>query len=211
MITKHEHQISYICPVCNSVTTRTITPFVFSGRNAISIRCPNHGCETICVNIHDKKGAYTVEALCLICGGIHSRTIRKGEFWNTTLNSVKCDDSGINMMFMGEQDKIKSAWKKFESDYAALEISEEGFFDDFEPDTDDYELAENLCAAVELLSILSEIKEIHCKCGSNDVSFTVIDNKIGFKCSHCKSIKIIEPSEELLHLLSDSAPYIFNS
>ncbi len=211
MITKHERHISYICPLCNSVTTRSINPFVFSGAKAIAVHCPTKFCETKCASIKEKKGAYIIEANCSICGCIHSKTVSKGAFWNEPLTAIKCDDSSINMMFVGEPDKIKAAWNTFRHEIEALEMQDECFFDDLDPDTEDDELAENLCAAAELLSILSEINEIHCKCGNHKVSFTVIDNKIGFKCSHCKSIKVIEPSEELLHILSDSAPFIFNS
>ena len=133
MITKHERHISYICPVCRSVTTRVINPFVFSGRDSVSIRCPKHGCETACLNIHDKKGAYIIEALCPVCGSIHSEAVHKGHFWNESLTSITCDDSGIDMMFIGELDKIKAAWDKFEHDCDSLEACGESFFDDFDP------------------------------------------------------------------------------
>lgn len=211
MITKHERHISYICPVCNSVTTRVINPFVFSGRKSINIKCSKKGCETACVNIHDHKGAYMLEAFCPICSTVHSDTVAKGHFWNNPLTSLTCEESGIDMIFVGELDKIKRAWDVFEHKCNELEEEEIGFFDDFEPDTDDDFLAEALCTALELLSLLSDINEIQCRCGSRKVGYTVIDNKIGFKCSHCKSIAIKEPSEDLLHSLAESAPYIFNS
>lgn len=211
MITKHERHISYICPACHTVTTRIITPFVFSGRKSISIRCTNNSCETPCINIHDKNGAYTIEAACLLCGAAHSETINKKHFWHDELTKINCDESGIDIMFVGDYDKIKDAWVKFEKDCDALEGLSESFFEDFEPDTDDEELADRLYTALDILSILTEIGAVQCKCGNHSVGFTVIDNKIGFRCSKCGSIKINDPTDDFIEALSCAEDYVFNS
>ena len=211
MITRHERHISYICPACNSVTTRAMNPFVFSGRKSITINCSEKGCAIACVNIHDREGTYVIEAFCPLCNTIHSTTVSKRHFWNNPLTSLTCDALGIDMMFIGEPDKIKDAWNVFEQKYQEFEKDEYGFFDDFEPDTDDDILAENLCAALEVLELLSESNDIQCRCGSHHIGFTVIDNKIGFKCSHCRSVSIKEPCEQLLQALATNVPFIFNS
>jgi len=211
MVTKHERHISYICPACNSVTTRLIDPFAFSGRKSITVTCSKKDCEITCVHIHDHEGTYVIEAFCTLCGSIHSTTISKRHFWNNPLTSLTCDVSGIDMLFIGESDTIKAAWEVFEQKCREFEEDDYGFFDDFEPDTDDDTLAENLCSALEVLELLDESGYIQCSCGSHNISFTVIDNKIGLKCSHCRSISIKEPSEEFLRTLATSVPYIFNS
>ena len=210
MITEHQRHISYICPVCHTITTRPVTPSVFSGRNSISVICTNKGCSTPCLNIHDCGGTYTVEVSCMICGGIHSSTISKKHFWNDSFNAVNCDDSGIDIMFIGDSDKMRPTWQKFEQDCDALEVLSESFFENFEADTDDENLAELLYEILDTLSILSEINGVQCKCGSHNVSFTVVDNKIGFRCSKCRSVKIEEPTAEFLGKLLLPETYTFN-
>ena len=129
MVTKHERHISYICPACNSVTTRLIDPFAFSGRKSITVTCSKKDCEITCVHIHDHEGTYVIEAFCTLCGSIHSTTISKRHFWNNPLTSLTCDVSGIDMLFIGESDTIKAAWEVFEQKCREFEEDDYGFIE----------------------------------------------------------------------------------
>lgn len=208
MVQNYNRSITYTCPSCGIASTRTLSPFVFSGRKSIAVLCPV--CSIPCLVLHDRKIDYLVEIQCVICGDRHSSQFRKPDLWNNPLLTVDCDNTDISCCFIGDTDQIKEAFRKAQDKLAELESEEEEYFDDYIPEDGDESVGAVIASICEILHMMQYHEVLSCRCGRKNINITVIDDKICVRCNSCGSTKLFEPTDDLLDELYQAESFIFN-
>lgn len=208
MITNFEQYVTYVCINCGRVITRSISPFVFSGRKSFTVLCPL--CMSPCFDITDHGKRYLLNSSCSVCGDVHSREFIKSDFWNKELITAECDHTGINFIFFGAQDKVKKAYLDAQSDIHQLQLEEEEYFEDYTPADGDDMKGTLIASICELLHQLSDSNALLCRCGGLNISYNVVDDLICIRCKSCGSTQVLEPTNDLLDELYQTESFIFN-
>lgn len=208
MIQKYERSITYICPSCGIATTRTLSPFVFSGRKSIAVLCPT--CSMPCFVLHDKDICYILELQCVICGDKHSTQFRKPDLWNKPLLTLECSNTGISCCFIGDSKQIQEAFNIAKDKLAELELEEAEYFDGYLPEDGDEFAGIRIASICEILHLMQHHGVLGCRCGRKNINITVIDDKICVRCNSCGSTKLFEPTDDLLDELYQAESFIFN-
>ncbi|MDO5398689.1 MAG: hypothetical protein Q4G33_12250 [bacterium] len=208
MIQNYEQHITYICPSCGRAVTRIISPFMFSGRKAIAVLCPV--CMLPCFTLSNAGKSYRMDIQCIICGETHCIGFRKPDLWNKPLLTAKCENTDVDYCFIGDADKIRSAFEKAKNDIAELQLEEEEYFDDYIPADGDEAVGALIAAICESLHILSEDNSLSCRCGNKKIHITVIDDNIFIRCNSCGSTKLFKPTDDFLDELYQAESFIFN-
>jgi hypothetical protein len=63
---------------------------------------------------------------------------------------------------------------------------------------------------MEGLHFMNDIDALSCKCGSHDITLTVVDDTVCIRCKKCGKRKLIEPTDEFLSELSVADSFVFN-
>lgn len=208
MIKNYERRITYVCPSCGRTITRSISPFLFSGRKAITVLCPV--CMFPCFTLRDMGKRYKMEIQCIICGEAHKHEFRKPDLWNNPLLTTKCENTDVDYCFIGDKDKIRSAFEKAQADIAQLQHEGEEYFDDYTPNDGNEAVGALIAAICESLHILAEDNALSCRCGSKKINITVIDDNIYVHCSSCGNTKQFKPTDDFLDVLYQMESFIFN-
>lgn len=208
MITKFERQVAYVCMTCGGAVSRSISPFIFSGRKSITVICPL--CMSPCLDVADFGKYYSFNAACNVCGDVHHREFLKSDFWNKKLLTVSCDNTGINCCFIGGKEETKNAYLQARAELHQLELEEEEYFDDYDSADGDHDKSALIALICEVLHFMTENYSVFCKCGSADVCYNVVDDKICMRCNSCGSTRVFEPTDDLLDEIDHSQSFIFN-
>ncbi len=212
MLTEIQQYATYICPNCGQVTTTLLNPFIFSGRDSINIFCPATNCCTTCINISKQGKGYIIEAACPFCGDVHGKSISRSDFWNKDLITLSCNNAGGDFCFFGSREKIKKAFVRTQQIFEerAAELDESDYFEDFEASDGDPDTGYLISSIMEGLHFMNDIDALSCKCGSHDITLTVVDDTVCIRCKKCGKRKLIEPTDEFLSELSVADSFVFN-
>lgn len=201
MLIKYERTIAYICPFCSSLSEKTVNAFDFSGMGVKKLYCSTAGCHEECVKLSKKNNKYKISAECPICGDNHIYTVDASKLWEKRILTYKCPVSGINILFCGEENAVKTA---------IAESSE--YYSDIIPDFDDGSPESKMMYdMLDCVHYLQNRGKISCVCGSENISVQVINNNIALICEKCRRIRIIETNEHNLAMLLNAEAIVIGS
>ena len=185
MIKEFKKSIGYICPHCSTITVRGINLFDFSGNTPSELPCANPMCDYHPVLLTAKKDKYAISVHCPICDEKHLYNIRKITFWHNDFFVLHCPDSGFGVLFIGDEEKIRSEIQEQEKLINELE--------------EDFTVGEELSIifdAVEHINALAKNDRIFCSCGSRNIAIEIDNDRITLFCRDCNTKKEIKTDRE---------------
>lgn len=192
MIENVNRFIAYICPECNEISDGYINVFDFSGNKPLHLTCTDKNCSHEAGVISVKGDKMKVTLNCPVCSDTHSYTISKSVFWSESLITFNCANASVTIFFAGDKksvlESVEESERIFEEDEVAL-------------------LSDEIKAIFETLDILHNVleqKRMICRCGSRNLYPSVSNDRLFIECEDCKKKYPINPSRELMNLLTSS-------
>ena len=201
MIKKFNTSISYVCLYCSSITVKDLNIFSLSSETPNVYTCDDEtGCHAVCVSIQPKKNTYEITISCPVCEDTHSFNINKVRFWqNKKPIILRCPESGIGILFIGEHDEI----------YSLVELQETSIMQEYEG----YSIPEDLdivFRTVEEINNMSKKNLVYCSCGSRSISIGIDVDSVILSCRDCGNAKLIPTTEDELKKLSNTSAIVLD-
>jgi len=184
VLNKKETTVAYRCPECGASVMSLVGIFTLTA-DMIRLKCPCGKSELEMVYTKDKKVRLNVP--CFLCPTPHSYMISSSMFFDREIFTLPCSYSGVDICFIGKQDKVAKAME--ESEKELLEML---------GDTDFETLAQNRGENLELsdpqvldivLYVIRELAEeglIKCNCiGDGDYDVEIHDDHVTVLCREC--------------------------
>ena len=185
MVIEHEKYITFRCPECGLGNGRPISIFAFSGSQNHEIKCAHCGCT--CVTVSRKTDTLLFHVLCVACMEWHSFTAHQKFFWGQKLTSFRCPVTGFGVLCIGEEERVKAEQSAFDEEM--LDVLSELEADMEMPEAeDDYPGPDNervMFAIVDKIYMLSKQERIHCPCGSQEILFDILNDRVHIFCENC--------------------------
>ena len=186
VLSKKETTVSYRCPECGASVTSMVGIFSLTA-DMLRLKCPCGGSELEIVYTKDKKIRLTVP--CFLCPSPHSFLVSSTMFFDRDLFALPCSYSGVDICFVGRQDKVAEAMKASEKELIELL-----------GDTNFEELSRNRGERVELsdpqvleivmyvIRDLADEGKVKCECtdGAGDYDVEILDDHLTVTCKKCK-------------------------
>ncbi len=193
MIENVNRFIAYICPECSGISDGFINVFDFSGGKPLQLICTDKHCKHEAGVITVKGDKMKLTLKCPVCSETHSYTISKSVFWSESLITFNCLNAGITIFFAGDKKNVLEA----------VEESEKIYDDDADMEL----LTDEIKAIFRTLDILHKVleeKRMICRCGSRNLYPAIAEDRLYVECEDCKRKYPINPTRELMNLLSTS-------
>lgn len=176
--------IAYRCPDCGSIVRSVVGIFSLSA-DMIKLKCPCGASALDIVYTKDKKVRLTVP--CLVCPSPHTYVVSTGVFFEREVFTLSCTYSGLDICFIGSEDKVDAAIEANEAELIEL-AGEEAL----QTLSDARGGAESLTDPQVLEIIMYVLKEledegnIHCKCeDKGDYELQFGDDTVYVVCKNC--------------------------
>ncbi|MBR6650373.1 MAG: hypothetical protein IKL36_03075 [Clostridia bacterium] len=191
--------VAYRCPDCGMWVTGIVGMFSLTA-DMLRLKCPCGKSEATMVHTAEKKIRLTVP--CFLCPQAHHYTVSSAMFFERDIFALPCAYSGIDICFIGAEDKVSSATDA--SDKELLEILGENNYSDFSKTR---EAADSpFLSDPQILDIvnfvirdLDESGQIKCKCDEDEGYYfvDVTDEGIVVKCENCGAKALIPVSSTI--------------
>jgi len=192
VIKPKERNIVYRCPDCGSSIFGLVGKFALKA-NMLRLKC---GCKSsgegslpLDINItNDKKLRLSVP--CLFCKQTHSYVVSESVFFDRDLFLLNCPYSGMDIAFIGEEDKINAELERTRLEIERLMTSLEAEeLSDIQPS--DMSEDEVLCDVQVfdtlkfLVADLSDEGKIECPCGKGEYNLRYFGKGVEVYCESC--------------------------
>lgn len=200
-----------ICPNCSEAVILPVSPFSFSGKRSVSIKCMSKGCNSSCAEISPRNRKFNLSVRCAFCGDIHQFTVDSDKLWKRDIITFPCPHAGIDIFFFGSAQKVHHAleacFSRIENMLkdTAYEIYNGSLFDE---NGDIYGEDDILYDILDELDELREEGLLSCICGSEAVSINPIDGAILISCPRCRRSKRLEINEQTLSMIINATAIV---
>lgn len=181
------------CPECGKIEYISVSLFSFSGSNSLSLKC-SCGSEIIKINTK-KRQDFWIQYICAMCESRHLLKVSRSQMWSkeTTLDLI-CDETSIEVGYVGTREKVKEKIKK--QDQSLAEMADKlGFTEFFNNSSVMYEV-------LEYVYDIAEGGRLFCNCGNYEIEVEIYPGYIQLTCEKCKaSGRVMADKEEDLQLL----------
>ena len=121
MILESKHTtIAFRCPICAKAILSGVNLFRLQG-DLLKLKCPD--CDTALTVHKTNEGNFRLSVPCLFCPKPHSYVLGADSFFNGDLFSLPCGLSGMDILYMGKEERVKEALD--ESEKELFDILEE--------------------------------------------------------------------------------------
>ncbi len=180
--------IAYRCPSCGQAVLGIVGAFALKA-DMLRLKCPCGDSHMTVMITPDKKIRLSVP--CLFCEKDHSFLLSESVFFQKELFLLNCSMTGMDIAFLGSEDKVNDALKANEeelnlilkeagaaslSDILRKKKEEE---EEVLPDAQVYDIVRFVVKELEADGA------IHCPCGSGSYDFEVVPNGIRVFCPTC--------------------------
>lgn len=175
MISNQSVAIAYRCPECGNEIIQSLNIFQLSG-NEVSFPCSQCGGSSLSIaRSADEKIRLSVP--CLVCPHRHPYTLSSASFFSREQFLLSCSFCGLDICFIGTEEKVKEALAKSREEIDAL----------MEPDFEDAGFANESVMREVLFSIeeLALSDDISCSCGQPDIKVIIDYDHIDLYCKNC--------------------------
>lgn len=184
VLDKKETTVSYRCPACGASVTSMVGIFALTA-DMIRLKCPCGGSELEIVYTNDKKIRLNVP--CFLCPSPHMYLISSSMFFDRDLFALPCSYSGIDICFIGKQDKVADAMK--ESERELIELLGDTSFDEISSRRGERrELSDPQVLEIIMYVIRDLADEGKVKCGctdGGDYAIDIGDDHLTVTCKKC--------------------------
>ena len=186
ILNQKQTTLAYRCPHCGSAVTSLVGVFSLSA-DMIRMKCPCGESDLSVVYTKDKKVRLSVP--CFLCPKPHTFTLSSQLFFETDLMAFPCPYSGINIAFVGHEEKVAQAFA--EADRELREIPQEEQFSSLSESRHDrsrmFSDPQIMDIIMYVIHELSAEGEIRCKCpdGHGHYAVDVLDDCVKITCEDC--------------------------
>ncbi|MBQ7907228.1 MAG: hypothetical protein IJ309_04550 [Clostridia bacterium] len=184
ILNQKQTTLAYRCPSCFGVPTSIVGAFSLSG-DLFKLRCSCGGSHLEVEKLPEDKLRLTVP--CLGCSSPHYYTISKNVFFGSDVFIIPCSTCGIDICFIGKEDKVKEAVDISNKEIAealngasveALRANEEEYFD-----------PQILDIVTYVISDLGAEGKIHCRCpeGQGEYKCDIYHDHATVRCENCSA------------------------
>ena len=184
VLDKKETTVAYRCPVCGASVMSMIGIFALTA-DLIKLKCPCGESELELVYTRDKKIRLNVP--CLFCPTPHSYIISSQMFFERDLFTIPCNYSGIDICFIGRQDKVQEAMKKSEKELLEM-LGDHDFESLADVRGKNLELTDPQVLDIVMYVVreLADEGAIECGCdGDGDYDVEIHDDHVRLCCNKC--------------------------
>ncbi|MBQ8583115.1 MAG: hypothetical protein IJ488_00695 [Clostridia bacterium] len=188
VIKPKERNIVYRCPDCGSSIFGLVGRFALKA-NMLRLKCSCENSLPLDINVtNDKKLRLSVP--CLFCRQPHNYVVSENVFFERDLFLLNCPYTGMDIAFIGDEDKIQGELKRTEAEIQRLMTSLEAEeLSDIQPTelSDD----EILCdpAVFDTLKFLvcdlADENKIKCPCGDGSYNIRYFGKGVEVYCERC--------------------------
>ena len=185
ILNQKQTTLAYRCPHCGAAVTSFVGVFSLSA-DMIRMKCPCGESDLSVVYTKDKKVRLSVP--CFLCPKPHTFTLSSQLFFETDLMAFPCPYSGINIAFVGHEEKVAQAFA--EADRELREILQEEQFSSLSESRHDrsrmFSDPQIMDIIMYVIHELSAEGEIRCKCpdGHGHYAVDVLDC-VKITCEEC--------------------------
>lgn len=181
--------IAYRCPYCGAVISATVNLFMLSGGFKLEcIECHKSALELTMTA--DKKVRLTVP--CLVCPHPHPYTVSAETFFAKDIFLLSCSYSGLDICFIGSEDKVEDELDRTESlirELLADDADDESAAVQSDMLTADTNVVREILFALD--GLMSE-KKITCgECGSHAAKVLIDYDSVHVVCKVCGKKKVL--------------------
>jgi hypothetical protein len=169
------------CPECGKIKYHSLSLFSFSAKKTLRLTCAC-GTPLLMISNRDRKVFY-FQVECLMCEGKHLQEFFLREIWSGRVLSLMCDETGLEIGFIGPRDQVKKCIANQER--SLQEMAEDlGYTDYFANPEIMYEI-------LDCLHKIAEDGKLSCQCGNQQVDVEIFADRIELSCAGCGSFGTI--------------------
>ena len=189
MIIEHKKRhIAYRCPSCGTATVGLVGKFALSA-NLVRLKCSCGGADALDIGVTG-DGKIRLSVPCLFCKQNHSYTVSEGVFFDRESFLLNCPYSGMDIAFMGSEEKITEELSRTEKEIERLLVSLEAEeLSDIQPkEMDESEVLPDPAVYDTLKFLVSDLCEegrVSCPCGKGGYDLRFTDGGIIVVCESC--------------------------
>lgn len=177
------------CPECGAIIADRINIFNMSCGHH-NIKCKICGKSNLTISM-SADGKVRLSVPCLVCPHPHPYTLASTSFFNKDLFLLQCSYSGLDVCFIGEEEKVDEALRL--SAKQLKELFEEQKKEESSQNFLDAEVMQEVMYSVEELAITNRIK---CDCGEPNLAIVVDYDKVHISCKDCNCSATLFASEK---------------
>lgn len=183
MNTDKSTKIAYRCPYCGCIISANVNVFMLSG--GFKLECIECHKSTLDMSLtKDMKVRLSVP--CLVCPHPHPYTVSAEVFFERDIFLLSCSFSGLDICFIGDEDKVEDEIDRTESLIMDLLADNQ---DDENAQTQSDMLVADTNVVREVLFALDELmkqKKISCsQCGSRAIKVVIDYDSVRLSCKVC--------------------------
>lgn len=192
MIIPATTSIALRCPACGQVQIKYLSLFSFAGSRAARLECAC-GIPLVSLETRDRR-SFSVQVNCAICDAWHSFTLRRQEIWSGEVGEFLCEDTELEVAFIGPRQKVKSYLQSQERTVA--EMAEDLGFRDY------FLNSEVMYRILEYLYEIAGQGHLYCQCGNTDIGVEIFPEHLELCCQECGArISVRAKNEDDLSVL----------
>ncbi len=210
MVIQHEKYITFRCPECGLSTMKPLSIFAFSGKNEVEVTCMH--CHAPCVRITRKADKLLFAVLCVACMEWHSFPVHQKFFWGQLLTSYRCPVTGFGVLCIGEEEKVNETQAGFDEEMLHIlgELESEFAAEDADLPGPDNEAV--MFAIVDKIYMLSRSERVLCPCGSKDILFDILNDRVHIFCETCgRDAEIMALTDEDLKKMQQATEIVLEA
>ena len=190
MNTDKTTKIAFRCPYCGCVISANVNMFMLAGGFKLEcIECHKSALELSL----SKDGKVRLLVPCLVCPHPHPYTLSKDVFFEKDIFLLSCSYSGLDICFIGDEDKVEEELDRTESlimDLLADAKDDENAAVQSDMLTADTNVIREILFALEGLS---KEKKITCgECGSHAAKVLIDYDSVHVVCKVCGKEKVLK-------------------
>ena len=189
LLTENSTKIAYRCPYCGCIISADVNMFMLSGGfRAECIECHKSALEMSIT----KDMKVRLKVPCLVCPHTHPYTVSAQTFFSKDIFILSCSFSGLDICFIGDEDKIEEEIDRTESIIMDLLADNE---DDEQAKKESDMMVADTNVVREVLFALDTLvrdKKITCgKCGGHAVKIVIDYDAVHVVCKVCGNEKVL--------------------
>lgn len=184
VLDKKETTVAYRCPDCGASVMSLVGIFTLTA-DMIRLKCPCGQSELELVYTKDKKVRLNVP--CFLCPKPHSYLISSQMFFDRDLFALPCSYSGVDICFIGKQEKVQEAMRESEKELLEM-LGDTDYTTLSSHRGENLELSDPQVLDIILYVVreLADEGKIKCSChGDGEYDVEIYDDFLRVKCKEC--------------------------
>lgn len=181
MLISTQTTLALRCPSCGKMDLYALSRFACAGGANSKVMCE---CGT-CLLSYCQKGRNVVrlQVECLMCETKHVYSYKNGELWNGSVITIKCENTGMEIGFLGPKDLVMMSVRQ--ADRSLREMADELGYDKYFINTD------IMYQVLEILRKMAGDGRMSCGCGGSQLEVEVYPDRVELSCSACDAVGIV--------------------